>query len=512
VDSVIRTRQDAMAAVEVYSPADHQFNRRRRGIGLVAGPMVFVALLFWPLGLSPSSQRLAAVMGLMLIFWVTETLPVAMTSLLGPALVVLLRVAPANTVFAPFADPIVFLFIGSFILAAAMRLHGLDRRIAYTVLAWPSVAQSPGRLLVAYGAVCAGISMWVSNTATAAMLFPIGLSIVTHVSRSERRSTPGVRQFSIAMMLMTAFAASVGGLATPVGTPTNLIGLGMLRTLAGIDISFANWMTLGVPTALVLFGVLAVWFWFIGGRAVPSSPTATTHVRDEHADLGPFSAGERNVVIACGLAIVLWVLPGVLALVGADTTPFGKAYGVALPESVAALLCAILLFVLPVDRRAGRFTMSWEDAARIDWGTILLFGGGVSIGALAYSTGLATSIGRGLTAWLPVHSGLAYTALFTGLAVLLSETTSNTVAATMLVPVAIAAAQAGGVRPIEPALGATLGASLGFMLPISTPPNAIVYGSGHVASGAMMKHGILLDVVGWVIIVLAVSLLGPRLF
>jgi sodium-dependent dicarboxylate transporter 2/3/5 len=305
---------------------------------------------------------------------------------------------------------------------------------------------------------------------------------------------------------------SVGGLATPVGTPTNLIGLGMLRRIAGIDISFASWMTLGLPTALVLYGVLAGWFWFVGGRAVKVSPTAATHVRHEHAGLAPFSKGERNVIVAFGLTIVLWVLPGVLALCGVAETPWGRAYRVAVPESVAALLGALLLFVLPVDRRSGECTMSWEEAARIDWGTILLFGGGLSIGALAYSTGVATAIGRGLTGWLPVHSSVAYTGWFTGIAIVLSETTSNTAAATMLVPVAIAAAHAAGLSPIEPALGATLGASLGFMLPISTPPNAIAYSSGHVPIGAMIKHGLLLDVVSWAIIVTAVTLLGPHLF
>jgi sodium-dependent dicarboxylate transporter 2/3/5 len=235
-------------------------------------------------------------------------------------------------------------------------------------------------------------------------------------------------------------------------------------------------------------------------------------LRNEHTSLPPWSVGERNVVLAWGVAIVLWLLPGALVLTGTSTTPFGRAYAAAVPESVAALLGASLLFILPVDRRAGRSTMSWDDAARIDWGTILLFGGGVSIGALVYSSGLATTIGTGLTRWLPVHSSLTYTALFTGIAVLLSETTSNTAAATMLVPVAIAAAHAAGLRAIEPAVGATLGASLGLMLPLSTPPNAIAYSSGHVPIGVMMKHGLLLDVVGWAIIVLAVSLLGPHVF
>lgn len=500
-----------MAAVEVYSPAEHEFNRRRRTVGLVLGPIVFFALLLLPVSLPAAAHHLSAVMGLMLVFWVTEAVPVAVTALLGPSLAVFLRVGPAREVFAPFADPIIFLFIGSFILAEAMRHYGLDRRVAYTVLSWPGVAGRPGRLLVVYGAVCAGVSMWISNTATAAMLFPIGLSIVTHLSEGPRGSNPGTRKFALVLMLMTAFAASIGGIATPVGTPPNLIGLGMLRNLVGVDISFARWMVLGLPLTLALFGILAAWFWWIGGRALSVSSAVTGHVRDELRRLGPLSVGERNVMIAFAVTVTLWILPGVFALAGAAESALARAYAVAVPESVAALSGAVLLFLLPAGRSAGQGTISWDEASRIDWGTILLFGGGMAMGSLAYSTGFARFIGETAASWMPVQSALAYTALFTVLAVILSETTSNTASATMLVPVAIAAAQSAGLSPLEPALGATLGASMGFMLPISTPPNAIAYSSGHVPITAMMKYGILLDIVGSAVIVAGVMLLAPLL-
>jgi sodium-dependent dicarboxylate transporter 2/3/5 len=197
-----------------------------------------------------------------------------------------------------------------------------------------------------------------------------------------------------------------------------------------------------------------------------------------------------------------------VAIAGFDNSGFAKAYEAAVPESVAAMIGAVLLFVLPVNWQARRFTLSWEQAVQIDWGIILLFGGGLTMGALAFSTGLAESMGRGITGLLPVRSAFTLTVLFTAAAIAISETASNTASANMIVPVAIAVAQAAGVDPLQPALGATFGASMGFMMPVSTPGNAIVYSSGYVPITAMMRHGIALDVAGFILIVVVVSGLG----
>jgi sodium-dependent dicarboxylate transporter 2/3/5 len=224
--------------------------------------------------------------------------------------------------------------------------------------------------------------------------------------------------------------------------------------------------------------------------------------------LGPMSAAQRNVLIAFGVTVFLWLLPGVLAIVGAGDSAFARSYASAVPESVAAMIGAILLFLLPVSWRARRFTLSWEEAVRIDWGIVLLFGGGLAMGEMAFSTGLAEALGRGITAWLPVKSPMALTVLFTAVAIVVSEAASNTASANMIVPIAIAVSQASGISPVQPALGATLGASMGFMMPISTPPNAIVYSSGYVPIATMMKHGIALDVAGFIVIVVMVGMLG----
>ena len=496
-----------MAAAEVYSPAEEQFNRRRRTVGMWLGPLTLCVLWAAPLPLAPPAHRLAAILGMVVVLWVSEALPMAVTAILGPVLAVVFQVADARTALASFADPIIFLFIGSFILAESMFVHGVDRRIAYTALSWKFVGRSAGRILLVYGGVATAISMWISNTATTAMMFPIGLSIVAHLTKGRESEIPS-RNFATAMMLMAAFGASIGGMGTPIGTPPNLIGKGMLERIAHEQISFFQWMLLGVPLTVLLFGFLVVYFRWRLLKGLTIDTTQAGHMQEELRKLGPMSAGQRNTLIAFGATVVLWLFPGILTILGSGDSALARGYEAAVPESVAAMIGAILLFLLPVNWRARRFTLSWEQAVRIDWGIILLFGGGLAMGALAFSTGLAEAMGHGITSWLPVRSTFSLTVLFTAIAIVMSETASNTASANMIVPVAIAVAQASGINPLEPALGATFGASMGFMMPISTPPNAIVYSSGHVPISTMMRNGIALDIAGFILILIVVTGLG----
>ncbi len=509
----MQTFHEAVGAVETFSPAEEQFNRRRRTAGLFLAPAVFLILLFAPLGDIPvAAHRMAAVMGLVITLWLTEALPLAITAMLGPCVAVILGVTTGRQALAPFADPIIFLFIGGFMLAQAMFVHGLDRRIAYGALALKGVGASAFRILLVYGAVCAAMSMWISNTATTAMMFPIGLSIIAHLHRTAKDQQPAVRRFALAMMLMTSFASSIGGMGTPVGTPPNLIGIGMLEKIVGVKVSFFAWMAIGVPIVVLLFGYLVLQFYWTSSRRLQVTGDSTAMVHEELARIGPMTAAQRNVLIAFGVTVVLWVTPGLLALAGLDQTAFARGYATSMPEGVAALMGAFLLFVLPVDWRERRFTLTWDEAVKIDWGIALLYGGGLALGELTFSSGLAQAVGEGVTSWLPSQSALALTVLFTGAAIIVSEAASNTASANMVIPIAIAVSLAAGVRPIEPVLGATLGASMGFMMPVSTAPNAIVYSSGFVPIGQMMRHGMMLDAVGFVVIVATVMTLGPILF
>lgn len=508
----LRRLHEATEAVETYSPAEELFNRRRRTVGLVLAPVVLLALLALPSALPAPAHRLGAILMMMVILWITEALPLAVTALVGPILAVLFGVAPVKTAFAPFADPIIFLFIGSFMLAEAMFVHELDRRVAYTALASRLVqGGGAGRIVLVYGGVCAALSMWISNTATTAMMFPIGLSIVAQLTRGHQ-DRESVRRFAMVMMLVTSFSASIGGVGTPIGTPPNLIGLAMLERIANHRITFTGWMAFAVPLMVAQFLVIVVYFRATALRGVTLVTAGRDVLREELHRLGPLSPGQRNVLIAFGVTVALWLVPGVFALFGAANSAAARAYNAAVPESIAALVGAVLLFLLPLNWRTRRFTITWEEAVRIDWGIVLLFGGGLSMGELAFSTGLAGAMGDALMAWLPGHGPLALVVVFTAMAVVMSEAASNTASANIVVPIAIAAAAASGVDPVLPALGATLGASLGFMMPISTPPNAIVYSSGYVPITAMMRYGIVLDVTGFLLIVLLLGLAPGWLF
>jgi len=482
-----------------YAPAEAHFNRRRATIGLIVAPIIFVVLLLWPTPLPVPAQRLAAIMSLMIVLWMTEALPLPATALVGPMLAVLMGVAPAATVFAPFADPIIFLFIGSFILAEAMFVHRLDRRMAFAALSSPWIGRSGFRLLVVYAAVTCVGSMWMSNTATTAMMFPLGLAVLAEIGR-ERKQDPAFARFAMAMMLVTSFSASIGGMGTPVGTPPNLIGKGLLQQ-AGVDISFASWMLLAVPIVAAIMLFVIAWLIWPVSKAIHLGEDARRAVREELDKLGRFGAGERNVVIAFGLTALLWVVPGLTQAVLGSSHVVAQRLNVLVPESIAALIGAVLLFLLPVNWRARQFTITWEQAARIDWGIVLLFGGGLAMGRLADSTGLSGALGHWVTGQFPGIGTVGLTIVFTGVAIILSEAASNTAAANIIIPMAIAVSRAAGVSPFEPALGATLGASMGFMMPISTPPNAIVYSSGYIPIGAMMRQGLALDIAGFLIIV-----------
>ncbi|HEX5043883.1 MAG TPA: DASS family sodium-coupled anion symporter [Candidatus Polarisedimenticolaceae bacterium] len=483
--------------------------RVRHLAGALLAPLLFATILLLPFpGLEPGAHRLAAVMVAVVVLWITEALPLPMTALLGSAACVVLRVAPVKEVFAPYADPLVFLFIGSFILARAIFLHRLDRRLAFAVLSLRWVDGRPGRILFAFGAVTAALSAWISNTATTAMMFAIGMAILAFLQEQEGGAGLN-RRYATGLMLMTSFAASIGGLATPVGTPPNLIGLGFIRRLIGVEFPFFRWMLIGVPVVLVLFVWLVVYMHAATGAGVRRLAGSAALLRGEQARLGPWTRGQRSTLLAFGITVLLWVVPGVVALVAGAESAAYEAINASVPEAVAAVLGAGLLFLLPGE--GGERAITWTEAMKIDWGVVLLYGGGFTLGVLSFQTGLAEAMGRGLTGYLPVHGGLGLLFFSVLFAVILSETTSNTASANMVVPVVIAIAQAQGVDPLEPALGATMAASLGFMLPVSTPCNAIVYGSGYIPLRQMIKYGLLLDVAGVIVVVALVKLLAPFL-
>ena len=510
-----RTYRTLDEQMEKLTPAEQRFERARQTIGLVAGPIVFVVMLLIPMDIDDNQQRLSAVLAFTIVYWLSEAIPIPATAIFSLALCVLLQVPviPADSddsasdlVYGSFGSDTIFLFIGAFIIAQAMRTHGLDRRFAFRVLSLPGVAKSTYRLIIAFGAIAASISAFISNTATAAMLLPIGLGMMGAlgglVSEQSDENTDASRlRFGTALMLMISYGAGVGGLLTPIGTPPNLIGIAFIESETGTTISFFSWVMMALPICLLMFAALCVILILLNKPEVRRISGAEEYVHAQRAELGPMSRGERNTLVVFGVAVSLWVLPGVVALVAGDESGAYEWVTARLDEGTVAIIAAVLLFLLPIDWERRRFTMNWNEAVKIDWGTVILFGCGIVLGTLLSDTGLAETLGTGIADALGVTSLLAVSAVAALIAIVISETTSNTASATIVVPIVIPIAAAAGLDPVIPALCAVFGASFGFMMPVSTPQNAVVYGSGMIPITKMVRSGIVFDILGIILIV-----------
>ena len=491
------------------SPQEERFEKARRTSGYVLAPLAAVAVWCVPLDIEAHQQSLAAVLAAVIVLWFCETVPIPVGGLIGVSAIVLVGVAPASDVLAPFGSPTIFTFVGAFILAQAMLKHGVAQRLAYFVLALPGVGKSTVRIIVAFGVITALLSALISNTATVAMLLPTALGILAVIARMMQEKglvkpdfDPTRLRVGTALMLMLAYGAGVGGLLTPVGAPPNLIGRGLIEEATGERITFAQWIGAAAPVSLVLFGVLLLVLLLVNKPEVRRIEGVEGYIAERRAEQGSISRAEWNTINAFALTVTLWLLPSVAGVVvGMDSSTY-EFLDDRLNEGVVAVVGASLLFILPTNWSKRQSTLNWSDASKIDWGTIILFGTGMIFGSLLSSTGLAETIGENLFGTLGVGTPFAITLLAAFLALMISETTSNTASAAVVVPIVLPLAAAAGVDPMIPAMAATLGASFGFMLPVATPQNAIVYGSGIVPITQMIKTGIGLNVVGGLILVL----------
>jgi sodium-dependent dicarboxylate transporter 2/3/5 len=498
-------------------PLQDSFERRLKTAGLFLGPTLAILLFLWnPGNHPPEPRRLLAILILAICFWMTEAIPLPATALLASALAIVTGVAPVREVLAPYADPVIFLFIGSFLLAEAFRTYGLDRRIAGAMMRSRLFGGSPGGLLSGFGVASAAVSTCLSNTATAALLTPIAVGAVGRTAaRPDGQEEGGpdsqaakVHPWASGIVLMVAYGASIGGMATLIGTPPNLLVAGFLERLAGVKITFTGWLGFGLPITLLLLPLSVLWTRLSLGVPPPHSATlANTPV----PGTPPERAGRLWTILAFALAALLWTLPAIAgATLGTDSETT-KTLTRLLPESAVALLVATLLFVAPINWRERRFALSWEQGQRVNWGIILLFGGGLSLGTLAERTGIARWIGEGISQMDVASTPAGLLGVSIAAAILVSEFASNTAAATLLIPIIIAAAHAAGLNPVPPALGAGLAVTCGFIFPVSTPPNAIAFGTGLVPLRRMIRVGILLDVSAFFVIWLGLLALGPML-
>lgn len=496
---------------------EQTFDRRRRTFGMIFGPVLAVAVMFTPIdALTLEAHKLLAIMALVALWWITEPVPIPVTSLLGPTLAVVTGAIPVSAAFAAFANPMIFLFMGGFILAKAMMMHGLDKRFAYWLLSRSWVGSNPRRIFLAIGLATALCSGWVSNTATAAMMFPICLGLLNSIkdmmAANGREINLSEYKYATGLMLMTAYAASIGGVLTPIGTPPNLIMLGFLDSMENIHVSFFEWMVWGFVAMVCYFVIAYVVLTRLFPADVERIDGAEKFIREKISELGDWTRAQKNTLVAFVTAVVLWIIPGFLNMFLGATSPVLKMYDRLFPEAIAAMVGALMLFLLPVNFAKREFTITWKDAsAGIEWGTLILFGGGLAMGGMMYKTGLSQWIGDLIVAAMGgAVSQVVLVAVFSVLALLLSELTSHTAATNMIGPLAITIAVSAGLSPVPVSVGIALSASLGFMLPVSTPPNAIVYASGYVPITKMISTGVYIDFIGiaFVTIPIAIWLVG----
>ncbi len=491
---------------------ESSFDRKRHIFGAIFGPICALLVYFLPIaGLAenPEAHKLLAIVTFVAFWWICEPVPIPVTSLIGPTLCVIFGVASATDAFKAFANPMIFLFMGGFLIAKGMMVNGLDKRIAYGIMSMKWVGDSPRKIFLAIGLACMLCSGWISNTATAAMMFPIALGLLEAIREMMAANGKDIDlskyKYATGLMLMTAYACSIGGVLTPIGTPPNIIMIGFIRELApeSPQITFFNWMIWGF-LAMVLYFVIT---FFVLQKMFPSDVKhidgAQEFIQEKKNSLGKWTRAQKNTLIAFIVAVVLWVLPGIFSAVqniapDAINADFVKLYGARFPEAVAAMIGGLLMFLLPTDLKKGKMTLSWKDGVSgIDWGTLLLFGGGLAIGGMVFSTGLSQWIGESLTAALGGKpSEYIFLTVFAVTALLLSELTSNTAVANLMGPIAIATAVSLGFSPVPVCVVMALCTSLAFMLPVSTPPNAIVYASGYIPITKMIKAGVLLDIIG----------------
>ena len=470
----------------------------RAWIGRFLGPVLAVVVyLVMPVGdeLSEAARGVAAVGTLMAVWWVSEALPLPATSLLPIVLFPLLGIAEVGEATAPYARDIIFLFMGGFLLALAMQRWGLHRRIALlTVMA---VGTRPVRVVGGFMLATAVLSMWVSNTATTVMMLPIGLSVLQltfeHETVGEEAIDPNeltgeqAHPFATGLMLGIAYAASIGSLATLIGTPPNLFMAGFLEQSYGVEIGFGQWMLLGLPLAAVFLGlaylVLTRWIY---PPEIDELPGGRELFASELRELGRVGRGERIVLTVFVCTALAWVLRGPIT----DAERLVAAWpGLAgLSDAGIAITAAVVLFLVPVDWRRGVFTLDWTTARKLPWGVLLLFGGGLSLAAGVTSSGLDQWIGQqvGALGGLPT---ILLVAVVAASVIFLTELTSNTATAATFLPILGGVALGLDLDPVSLIVPAALAATCAFMMPVATPPNAIVFGSGHITIPQMVRAG-----------------------
>lgn len=473
-------------------------------VGRVLGPAIFLTMMLFGQGqdvMPPAAWRAAAVGLWMATWWATEAIPVPVTALLPLVLFAPLGLATIRDAAAPYANPTIYLFMGGFIMALALERWDLHRRIALAVV--DNAGTDGRRLIGGFMLVCAVLSMWMTNTSTTMMLLPIVLSVAAVIRDNVPDLSDKTRDdFRIAMLLGLAYSASIGGLATLIGTPPNALLMGFMAENYGIEISFASWMLVGIPVSLTMLPITwLVLTRFLFPFDIPASDAVRNHLHELREEMGPMSAAEKRVAIVFSALIMSWMFRK-------PVTDWLEISGVS--DAGIVMTVAVVLFMLPSGDRDSPRLLTWGDLQRLPWGVLILFGGGLSLAGVVSGSGLALWLGEQLAPLNAMGTAVLVVASV-ALVIFLTELTSNLATTATLLPVMGAIAVQAGVPPILLTVPITIAASCAFMLPVATPPNAIVFSTGAISIPQMVRAGIFLNLIGIVIVSIVTQMLAPGL-
>lgn len=470
---------------------------------LIAGPLIFLILRFFnaPTGLSEPAWAVLAVTIWMALWWVTEAVPIAVTALLPIILFPLTGALDIGSTTSAYGDKYVFLYLGGFLLAIAIEKWNLHKRIALSIISL--IGTNMEYIIFGFMAATAFLSMWISNTATSVMMLPIGTAIISQLKNNPATAQDENGLFGKALMLAIAYSASIGGIGTLIGTPPNLVLAGVVEKLYGIEITFLQWAKLGIPVSIVL--LLICWKYLtrvaynFSNMAFPGGKLEILNLRKK---LGRMKQQEKLVLSIFILTAFAWITR---AFILQPIIPF-------IDDTIIAIAAGTILFVLPArTENKGERILNWEDAAKVPWGIIILFGGGMALAKAFGETGLAQWLGGQLTALdnLPLY---LLVLIIVAAVNFLTEVTSNLATTAMLLPILAPMAVGLGVHPYFLLVAATLAASCAFMLPVATPPNAVVFGSGHLTIPDMVKAGVWMNFLSILLISLIIYYLLPFLW
>ncbi|GAA0589922.1 SLC13 family permease [Virgibacillus siamensis] len=473
--------------------------------GLFLGPALFILtlLFFQPEGLSDSAQAILASTIWIAVWWITEALPIPVTSLLPIILFPLTGGLDIGATTSSYGDDTIFLFMGGFMIALAMEKWNLHKRIALTIIS--IIGTNTERIILGFMVATGFLSMWISNTATAMMMVPIGLAIIYQVSEAlkDDDSIDTSKEnfgFGKALMLSIAYSASLGGIATLIGTPPNTVLAGAISNIYGIELSFAKWMMFGVPIAWVF--IFIAWFYLVKiahPMKLKQLPGGREVIQSEKEKLGRPSFEEKTVFVIFVAAALAWITRSFILVEYVNPN---------INDAIIAMTASIILFAIPAKNKQGDHLLDWDTAVKLPWGILLLFGGGLAIAAGFKDSGLSEWMGQQLSVLEGINIFIILLAV-SALVIFLTEITSNTATASMMYPIMASLAAALGVHPFAVMIAAGVAASCAFMLPVATPPNAVVFGSGYLRIPDMAKAGFALNIIGIILVSVAVYFLLP---